>query len=255
MTIASPRANTHAFGKSAACPHLGGVTAATTPCPHRPLDSECTPSTLDGPPSAPIWRKTGANRPGRVEIRKTRAHGSPSRHVCAAKIADMAQTRRVGGVIGTRYAGNTASYDPDSGRNYRTAVTLKPDQACAVIAMAHNAGMSVSGVVNAIVKNSLGLSRAEPAPRPSAGGAAIGTRYRGNTASYDPDSGRNYRTGLTMEPLVAVHVLRLAEEANRSVSGYVNTLVTLMTVDADTGLPPYLSPAPVGDVLPYREAV
>lgn len=59
--------------------------------------------------------------------------------------------RRNGPPVGTRYRGRTANYDPTSGRNYRNAVTLTPEVATRVIAVAERAGMSVSGVIAEMV--------------------------------------------------------------------------------------------------------
>lgn len=60
-----------------------------------------------------------------------------------------------GSTIGTRYAGKEPRYDPTSGRNYRTAATLEPDDAVRLIDMAQRAGMSVSGMVNILIKSAL----------------------------------------------------------------------------------------------------
>lgn len=60
-----------------------------------------------------------------------------------------------GSTIGTRYAGKEPRYDPTSGRNYRTAATIAPDEAVRLIDMAERAGMSVSGMVNVLIKSAL----------------------------------------------------------------------------------------------------
>lgn len=65
----------------------------------------------------------------------------------------MAQTRRGGSQIGTRYRTNVPQYDPTSGHSYRAAVTMQPDDAVKAIAMAERAGLSISGFFNALFTN------------------------------------------------------------------------------------------------------
>ena len=65
----------------------------------------------------------------------------------------MAQRRRGGSQIGTRYRTNVPQYDPTSGHSYRAAVTMEPDDAERAIAMAERAGLSISGFFNAVFKN------------------------------------------------------------------------------------------------------
>ncbi len=79
----------------------------------------------------------------------------------------------------------------------------------------------------------------------------IGTRYPGQTAHYDPESGRNYRIAVTLKPDQAVKVIRMAERAGLSVSGFLNSLVQNMEIDPETGLPPYLEVADQDTTLPY----
>ena len=85
------------------------------------------------------------------------------------------------------------------------------------------------------------------------GGAAIGTRYKTNVATYDPSTGRTYRAGVTLEPDDAVRLLTMAERAGLSVSGLFNALLKNAEVDPETGLPPFLEPAPE-DAHLFREA-
>lgn len=76
------------------------------------------------------------------------------------------------------------------------------------------------------------------------GGPAIGKRYKGKVASYDPSSGRTYRTAVALEPEYAVRLLTMAERAGMSVSGFLNALVKNAAIDPETGLPPFIAPAP-----------
>ncbi|NQU38019.1 MAG: hypothetical protein HQ526_10555 [Actinobacteria bacterium] len=163
-------------------------------------------------------------------------------------------TRRGGSAIGTRYNGNVAQYDPRSGRNYRTAVTLEPDEAVRVLTMADRAGLSVSGFLNAVVKDHANLSDPVQSASTRPGGSPIGVRHSGITAHYEPDSGRNYRTAVTLEPAIAIWVLENAQNKGVSVSGFLNSLVKSMTIDTSIGLPTFLTPAPSVDSLPFQEA-
>ena len=85
------------------------------------------------------------------------------------------------------------------------------------------------------------------------GGPAIGKRYNGKVAQYDPSTGRTYRTAVTLEPDDAVRLLTMAERAGVSVSGFLNALVKNVAVDPETGLPPFLEPAQE-DAHLFREA-
>jgi Holliday junction resolvase RusA-like endonuclease len=163
-------------------------------------------------------------------------------------------TRRGGSAIGTRYNGNVAQYDPRSGRNYRTAVTLEPDEAARVLTMADRAGLSVSGFLNAVVKDHANLADPVQSASTRPGGSPIGVRHRGITAQYDPRSGRNYRTAVTLEPAIATWVLENAQDKGVSVSGFLNSLVKAMTIDPNIGLPAFLPIATGADSLPFQEA-
>ncbi|HEX6514920.1 MAG TPA: hypothetical protein VF049_05070 [Nocardioidaceae bacterium] len=63
------------------------------------------------------------------------------------------------------------------------------------------------------------------------GGRQPGKIQRGNEATYDPASGRNYRPTPTFAPLAAVKLIKAAEAMNMSVSGLLNELVRRMDVD------------------------
>jgi len=67
----------------------------------------------------------------------------------------MSQRPQGGGsAIGKRYAGKEKStYDPASGKSYRVVATLEPDDAQLLIAVADRADLSLSGVLNLLVKN------------------------------------------------------------------------------------------------------
>lgn len=71
-------------------------------------------------------------------------------------------------------------------------------------------------------------------------GPAIGVRHRGKNASYDPASGKRYRTGVTLDPSDAVRIIQVAERANMSVSGLIANLVSHIELDPETGLPPWI---------------
>lgn len=91
------------------------------------------------------------------------------------------------------------------------------------------------------------------AMRAHTGGAQIGKRYAGREASYDPSTGRSYRTAVTLEPTEAERLLILAKRANMSVSGFLNRLVKNVEVDPVTGLPPFID-APDQDLNLFKEA-
>lgn len=65
------------------------------------------------------------------------------------------QPRRGGTQLGTRHRGKEPQFDPTRGKNYRTGLTLTPDDAVRIIDMAERAGVSVSGMINLLIKTSL----------------------------------------------------------------------------------------------------
>lgn len=68
----------------------------------------------------------------------------------------MGTRRQQGGTpIGQRHSGKEPKFDPTQGRNYRTGVTMTPDEAVRLIDMAERAGMSLSGMINILIKDAL----------------------------------------------------------------------------------------------------
>lgn len=88
------------------------------------------------------------------------------------------------------------------------------------------------------------------------GGAKIGTRYRGNTPSYDPASGHSYRAPVTLAPEDAVKAIAMAERAGLSISGFFNAILKNIPIDPTTGLPVGVAPAEDDNALPlvHQEA-
>lgn len=84
-------------------------------------------------------------------------------------------------------------------------------------------------------------------------GPPVGTRYRGRTANYDPASGRNYRTAVTLTPDAAMRLISVAERAGMSVSGVIAEMVSRTELDAATGLPEWLEPADAESTLPLAQ--
>lgn len=64
----------------------------------------------------------------------------------------MKRKQQGGAKIGTRYRSNVPHYDPATGTTYRAGVTLAPEDAVKAIAMAERAGLSMSGLFNALLK-------------------------------------------------------------------------------------------------------
>jgi len=69
-----------------------------------------------------------------------------------------------------------------------------------------------------------------------AGRAPLNRPQAGNQTTYDVDSGRPYRTGVTFQPQEAVKIVTAANRMGYSVSGLINELTKRMAVDHD-GLP------------------
>ncbi len=74
-------------------------------------------------------------------------------------------------------------------------------------------------------------------------GPSIGTRHANKAPRYDPESGRSYRTAVTLQPEDAVRLITLADRAGLSVSGLLNALVKNVEINPETGLPPFLEPS------------
>ena len=64
---------------------------------------------------------------------------------------DHAMTYRGGAVRGVPQAHRRASYDPSTGRPWRTGVALPPDAAMKVIEAADKAGLSFAGLVTELI--------------------------------------------------------------------------------------------------------
>jgi hypothetical protein len=69
-----------------------------------------------------------------------------------------------------------------------------------------------------------------------AGRAPLNRPQSGNQTTYDIDSGRPYRTGVTFQPEEAVKIVTAANRMGFSVSGLINELTKRMAVDKH-GLP------------------
>ena len=69
-----------------------------------------------------------------------------------------------------------------------------------------------------------------------AGRAPLNRPQSGNQTTYDVDSGRPYRTGVTFQPDEAVKIVTAANRMGFSVSGLINELTKRMAVDKH-GLP------------------
>jgi len=64
------------------------------------------------------------------------------------------QRRRGSFAVGKRQpAKETLTYDPESGRKFRLSVSFEPDDAMLLIETAKRANLSLSGMVNAVIKN------------------------------------------------------------------------------------------------------
>ena len=69
----------------------------------------------------------------------------------------------------------------------------------------------------------------------------LGKRQAGKEhPSYDPSTGKSYRTGVTLEPADAQMLIAVADRANMSISGVLNMLVRNMNLDPTTGLPSFI---------------
>jgi hypothetical protein len=64
-------------------------------------------------------------------------------------------------------------------------------------------------------------------------GRAAGKPQQHRRASYDPDSGKTWRTGVVVQPDDAVKALRAADLAGLSFAGLVAQLIRRMDVDED----------------------
>jgi hypothetical protein len=69
-----------------------------------------------------------------------------------------------------------------------------------------------------------------------AGRAALNRPQAGNQTTYDVNSGRPYRTGVTFQPEEAAKIVTAANLMGYSVSGLINELTKRMHVD-EHGLP------------------
>jgi hypothetical protein len=99
---------------------------------------------------------TGGTTEVEQEILRHADHGASYVPYCRPVSPPMEKTRRGGGhpPFGKRQAGKEHPiYDPTSGKSYRTGVTLPPEEAQLLIAVADRANMSISGVLNVLVKN------------------------------------------------------------------------------------------------------
>lgn len=82
-------------------------------------------------------------------------------------------------------------------------------------------------------------------------GPKPGTRFRGNTASYDPESGKPYITGAKFDdPDEAMKLIRAAEAAGISVAEVLRRAIRFMPVDAD-GRPVWPETGPPTEQLPF----
>ena len=69
-----------------------------------------------------------------------------------------------------------------------------------------------------------------------AGRAPLNRPQAGNQTTYDVNSGRPYRTGVTFQPEEAAKIVTAANQMGYSVSGLINELTKRMVVD-EQGLP------------------
>jgi hypothetical protein len=81
------------------------------------------------------------------------------------------------------------------------------------------------------------------------GGPAQGKPQAHRRASYDPSSGRPWRTGVAVPPDAASKAVRAAERANLSFAGLVTELIRRMDVD-ETGLPSWAEESNPAEELP-----
>ncbi|MER7952340.1 hypothetical protein ABTY59_33605 [Streptomyces sp. NPDC096079] len=66
-------------------------------------------------------------------------------------------------------------------------------------------------------------------------GPKKGTRFR--PASYNPDSGAQYRPGSNFDPEEAMKLLAICEAVDMSVAGFLNRMIELMDIDPETNVP------------------
>lgn len=85
-------------------------------------------------------------------------------------------------------------------------------------------------------------------------GPTVGVRHRGKDATFDPASGKRWRTGVTLEPSDAVRIIQIAQRANMSVSGLIASIVSHVELDPETGLPPWLDASQLEEDLFHQEA-
>ncbi len=80
------------------------------------------------------------------------------------------------------------------------------------------------------------------------GGHTRGKPQPHKRASYDPSTGKAWRTGLSLKPETAVKAIKAAELAEMSVAGLLEELIRRLPVDAE-GRPTW-APPPAQTELP-----